>query len=157
MIKLQVNNQLYNLDVDDEMPLLWVLRERLGLTGAKYGCGKGLCGCCTVLVDDQPLLSCQIPVSALSGKAIVTIEGLASAHALHPVQQAWLDENVPECGYCQPGQILTAVALLKKNSLPNDAAIDAAMSGVLCRCGTYQRIRKAIKRASAKQGDGHAT
>lgn len=149
MIKLDVNNQQYDVEADAAMPLLWVLREQLGLTGAKYGCGIGACGNCTVLVDGRAVLSCNAPVADFVGKKILTIEGLAGAHALHPVQQAWLDENVPECGYCQSGQILTAVALLQQHPDPDDQAIDAAMSPVLCRCGTYLRIRKAIKRAAA--------
>lgn len=148
MIKLDVNAQQYELEVDAATPLLWVLREQLGLTGTKYACGMGLCGNCTVLVDGQAVLSCVTPVINFTGKKIVTIEGLASAHALHPVQQAWLDENVPECGYCQSGQILTAVSLLRQHPDPDDNTIDTVMSKVLCRCGTYLRIRKAIKRAA---------
>jgi isoquinoline 1-oxidoreductase subunit alpha len=148
MIKLDVNTQQYELDVDSSTPLLWVLREQLGLTGAKYACGLGACGSCTVLIDGRAVLSCNTPVSSVIGKKIITIEGLASAEALHPVQQAWLDENVPECGYCQSGQILTAVSLLQQYPNPDDRTIDDVMSKVLCRCGTYLRIRKAIKRAA---------
>lgn len=129
------------------MPLLWALRDLLGLTGTKYSCGISVCGACTVLVEGKPVRSCVTPVSAVSGKAITTIEGLSPDRS-HPVQQAWLEEQVPQCGYCQSGQILSAVALLNTTPQPTDADIDSAMSGVLCRCGTYQRIRKAIKRAA---------
>lgn len=149
MIKLDVNAQQHEVNVDETTPLLWVLREQLGLTGAKYACGLGLCGSCTVLVEGRAVPSCNTPVSSFIGKKIVTIEGLAGVHALHPVQQAWLDENVPECGYCQSGQILTAVSLLQQHANPDDNTIDAVMSKVLCRCGTYLRIRKAIKRVAA--------
>ena len=152
MIELDVNAQLHALDVDANTPLLWVLREQLGLTGAKYACGMGLCGSCTVLVDGRAELSCNTPVSHFIGKKIITIEGLGNAQSLHPVQQAWLDENVPECGYCQAGQILTAVAMLQQYPNPNDDTINSVMSKVLCRCGTYSRIRKAIKRAAARVG-----
>jgi isoquinoline 1-oxidoreductase alpha subunit len=144
---LQINDQTYTVDADDAMPLLWVLRDLLGLTGTKFSCGMGLCGSCTVLVDDEPVRSCATPVSAVTGKAITTIEGL-STDTSHPVQVAWLDEKVSQCGYCQPGQIMNAVALLKKKPKPSDADIDAAMGDVLCRCGSYQRIRAAIHRAA---------
>ncbi len=144
---LTVNDQTYSVDADGAMPLLWVLRDLLGLTGTKFSCGMGLCGSCTVLVDDEPVRSCATPVSAVAGKSILTIEGL-SVDASHPVQKAWLEEKVTQCGYCQPGQILNAVALIKKNPNPSDADIDAAMGDVLCRCGTYQRIRAAIHRAA---------
>jgi isoquinoline 1-oxidoreductase alpha subunit len=144
---LQINDQNYSVEADESMPLLWVLRDLLGLTGTKFSCGMGLCGSCTVLVDDEPLRSCITPVSSAVGKSIFTIEGL-SVDATHPVQIAWLDEKVSQCGYCQPGQILNAVALLKKNPNPSDADIDTAMGDVLCRCGTYQRIRTAIHRAA---------
>ncbi len=147
MIKLQVNGQEHRVEADPAMPLLWVLRDLLGLTGTKYGCGISQCGACTVLVDGKPLRSCTTPVSAVSGKLITTIEGL-SADRSHPVQQAWIEEQVPQCGYCQSGQILAAVALLERKPQPSDADIDAAMSGVLCRCGTYPRIRRAIRRAA---------
>jgi len=147
MIKLQVNGQEHRVEADPAMPLLWVLRDLLGLTGTKYGCGISQCGACTVLVDGKPLRSCTTPVSAVSGKLITTIEGL-SADRSHPVQQAWIEEQVPQCGYCQSGQILSAVALLERKPQPSDADIDAAMSGVLCRCGTYPRIRRAIRRAA---------
>jgi len=144
---LMVNGQTYTVDADESMPLLWVLRDLLGLTGTKFSCGMGLCGSCTVLVDDEPVRSCSTSVSAVTGKSILTIEGL-SEDASHPVQKAWLDERVTQCGYCQPGQIMNAVALIKKVPNPSDADIDAAMGDVLCRCGTYQRVRSAIHRAA---------
>lgn len=146
-IELQINNQSYSLEADNQMPLLWALRDLLGLTGTKYSCGAGLCGTCTVLVDGEPTRSCITPLSAVTGKAITTIEGL-SEDGSHPLQEAWLEERVTQCGYCQPGQIMNAVALLEKNPNPNDADIDEAMTDVLCRCGTYQRVRKAIHRAA---------
>ena len=148
MITLQINGKQHQLEADPAMPLLWALRDLLGLTGTKYSCGISLCGACTVLVEGKPVRSCVTPVSAVSGKTITTIEGL-SADRSHPVQQAWIEEQVPQCGYCQSGQIMAAVALLNSKSQPTDADIDAAMSGVLCRCGTYPRIRKAIKRAAS--------
>ena len=148
MITLQINGKQHQLEADPAMPLLWALRDLLGLTGTKYSCGIAVCGACTVLVEGKPVRSCVTPVSAVSGKAITTIEGL-SADRSHPVQQAWLEEQVPQCGYCQSGQIMSAVALLNSKPQPTDADIDAAMSGVLCRCGTYPRIRKAIKRAAS--------
>jgi isoquinoline 1-oxidoreductase alpha subunit len=144
---LQVNGQEHTVDADPETPLLWVLRDTLGLTGTKYSCGSGLCGACTVHLDGQATRSCVTPVSAAAGHAIVTIEGLSPEH-LHPVQKAWLEENVPQCGYCQPGQIMQAAALLAENPTPTDDDIDAAMSGNICRCGTYPRIRRAIHRAA---------
>ena len=146
-IALQINGQSYNLEADQQMPLLWALRDLLGLTGTKYSCGAGLCGTCTVLVDGEPTRSCVTPLSAVTGKAIITIEG-QSEDGNHPVQKAWLEEHVTQCGYCQPGQIMNAAALLEKNPHPSDDDIDAAMADVLCRCGTYQRIRKAIQRAA---------
>jgi len=148
MITLQINGKQHQLDADPAMPLLWALRDLLGLTGTKYSCGISVCGACTVLVEGKPVRSCVTPVSAVSGKTITTIEGLSTDRS-HPVQQAWLEEQVPQCGYCQSGQIMAAVALLNSKPQPTDADIDAAMSGVLCRCGTYQRIRKAIKRAAS--------
>ncbi|MDX1824486.1 MAG: (2Fe-2S)-binding protein [Thiohalomonadales bacterium] len=154
MITLQVNGTAHDIEADPAMPLLWALRDLLGLTGTKYSCGISVCGACTVLVEGKPVRSCVTPVSTVSGKAITTIEGLSPDRS-HPVQQAWLEEQVPQCGYCQSGQILSAVALLNNTPEPTDADIDTAMSGVLCRCGTYQRIRKAIKRAvviAAKEG-----
>lgn len=130
-------------------PLLWVLRETLGLTGSKFGCGQGLCGACTVHLDGAAVRACQISARETAGRTITTIEGLAG-ETLHPVQQAWIAESVPQCGYCQAGQIMSACALLRNNPKPDDAAIDAAMAGNLCRCGTYQRIRKAIQRAAGQ-------
>jgi len=147
MLELHINGQLKKLEVDQDMPLLWALRDLLQLTGSKFGCGAGLCGACTVHVDGEPMRSCSLPVKSLVGKKITTIEGM-SGEKLHAVQQAWLDENVPQCGYCQCGQIMSAVALLKKHPKPSDAQIDQFMSGNLCRCGTYTRIRSAIKRAA---------
>jgi len=146
-VELQVNDQTYSLEADEQMPLLWALRDLLHLTGTKYSCGAGLCGACTVLVDGEPTRSCVTPLSAVVGKAIITIEGL-SEDGNHPLQKAWLEEHVVQCGYCQPGQLLNAVALLEKNPNPGDADIDKAMTNVLCRCGTYQRIRAAIHRAA---------
>jgi isoquinoline 1-oxidoreductase alpha subunit len=142
---LQINGKTYSFEADKHMPLLWALRDLLGLTGTKFGCGAGLCGTCTVLVEGQPTRSCVTALSAVMDKHIMTIEGL-SENGDHPLQKAWLAERVTQCGYCQPGQIMNAVALLEKNHNPSDADIDAAMANVLCRCGTYQRIRKAIHR-----------
>jgi len=147
MIGLHVNGKVHRLELEADTPLLWALRDALGLTGAKYGCGIALCGACTVQVDGEPVRSCVTPVSAVAGKRITTIEGL-SAHGEHPVQKAWIALNVPQCGYCQSGQIMAAAALLAKTPKPTDADIDTAMSGLLCRCGTYPRIRAAIKRAA---------
>jgi len=144
---LQVNGQKYTIEAEAQMPLLWALRDLIGLTGTKFSCGMGLCGACTVLIDGEPTRSCVTPLSTLAGKTITTIEGL-SADGSHPLQKAWQDEHVSQCGYCQPGQIMNAAALLEKNPKPTDADIDAAMSGNLCRCGTYQRIRKAIHRVA---------
>lgn len=144
---LQVNGQSYPVDAEAQMPLLWVLRDLLGLTGTKFSCGMGLCGSCTVLIDGEPTRSCVTLVENAAGKTITTIEGL-SPDGTHPLQKAWLEEHVTQCGYCQPGQIMNAAALLQKNPHPSDADIDNAMSDVLCRCGTYQRIRKAIHRAA---------
>ena len=144
---LQINQKTYSVEADASMPLLWVLRDLLGLTGTKFSCGAGLCGSCTVLVDDEPTRSCVTPVSQVTGKSITTIEGLSEA-ATHPIQKAWIEERVSQCGYCQPGQIMNAVAVLKKTPKPSDAEINAAMGDVLCRCGTYQRIRSAIHRAA---------
>jgi isoquinoline 1-oxidoreductase subunit alpha len=144
---LQINGRQETVDADTEMPLLWVLRDLLNMTGTKYGCGMGLCGACTVHLDGTATRSCQTPVSAAAGKRIVTIEGLA-ANGLHPVQQAWIAEQVPQCGYCQPGQIMSAAALLAQQRHPSDDNIDEAMAGNLCRCATYFRIRKAIHRAA---------
>jgi len=152
-IKLAVNGREYTVDVAAETPLLWVLRERLGLTGTKYGCGIAQCGACTVLADGAAIRSCVTPVSSVVGKEITTIEGL-SADRSHPLQNAWIDEDVPQCGYCQSGQIMAAAALLARKNEPSDADIDTAMSGVLCRCGTYQRIRRAIHLAAAASAKG---
>jgi isoquinoline 1-oxidoreductase alpha subunit len=146
-ITMTVNGVEHTLDVDPDMPLLWVLRDLLGLTGAKYGCGEGICGACTVLLNGVATRSCITPVSAADRRDIVTIEGL-SEDGSHPLQRAWIEENVAECGYCQPGQILTALSLLNKNPHPTDEEIDQTLSGVLCRCGTYNRIRRAIHRAA---------
>jgi isoquinoline 1-oxidoreductase alpha subunit len=148
MIVFHVNGKERRVDVTPDTPLLWVLRETLALTGAKYGCGEGLCGACTVHIDGKPRRSCITPAGDVQGKKVVTIEGIPENH---PVKQAWLAEEVSQCGYCQPGQILSAVALLETKPKPTDADIDSAMSGNLCRCGTYQRIKKAI-RAAAKGG-----
>jgi aerobic-type carbon monoxide dehydrogenase small subunit (CoxS/CutS family) len=142
-----VNGQRQNVDVPPQMPLLWVLRDTLGLTGTKFGCGMGLCGACTVHIDGQALRSCSTPVSNAAGKTITTIEGL-SPTGTHAVQQAWLEVDVPQCGYCQSGQIMTAAALLSKTPRPTDAEIDSAMRGNICRCGTYQSIRAAIHLAA---------
>ena len=144
-IRLNVNGTDQTVDVPAGIPLLWVLRDFLGLTGTKYGCGMGLCGACTVHVDGRAVRSCTVSAETVEGP-ITTIEGL-SATGDHPVQEAWLAENVPQCGFCQPGQVMAAAALLAANPRPGEAAVDAAMSGVLCRCGTYQRIRRAIERA----------
>jgi isoquinoline 1-oxidoreductase alpha subunit len=150
-ITLSVNGQSQTVDVHPDTPLLWVLRDALGLTGTKYSCGQGLCGACTVHLDGEAVRSCRVPVSDVGDRQITTIEGLSSDGG-HPLQQAWTVENVVQCGYCQPGQIMTAAALLARNPSPTDADIDAAMSGVLCRCGTYQRIRRAIHRAAEQGG-----
>ncbi len=151
-INLVINGQSQKLAVDPKEKLLWVLREQLGLTGTKYGCGMAQCGACTVLVDGRATRSCVTPVSAVAGKRVVTIEGL-SPDGSHPLQQAWLTEDVPQCGYCQPGQIISAAALLTQNPHPNDRDIDTALHGNLCRCGTYPRIRRAVHLA-AKLGGG---
>jgi aerobic-type carbon monoxide dehydrogenase small subunit (CoxS/CutS family) len=150
-LTLTINGTARTVDVDPDTPLLWVLRDTLGLTGTKYSCGQGLCGSCTVLIDDEPARSCVTPVSLAAGRRVQTIEGL-SEHRDHPVQEAWLEGDVAQCGYCQPGQIMAAVALLRKHPHPTDAQIDQEMSGILCRCGTYQRIRRAIHDAAAKGG-----
>lgn len=144
---LNINGQDHLVDLPSDVPLLWALRDILNLTGTKYSCGIGTCGTCTVLVDGMPMRSCVMPAAGFEGKAITTIEGLDPDGA-HPVQRAWNDEDVPQCGYCQGGQVLAASALLARNPNPSDDDINAAMAGVLCRCGTYHRIRKAIKRAA---------
>jgi aerobic-type carbon monoxide dehydrogenase small subunit (CoxS/CutS family) len=148
MIRLVVNGRSQAVEAPSDTPLLWVIREDLGLTGTKFGCGMALCGACTVHVNGQPMRSCSTPVSFAAGKTVTTIEGI-SEKGLHPVQQAWIAEDVPQCGYCQCGQVMSAVALLAKNPSPTDADIDRAMAGNICRCGTYQRIRAAIHRAAA--------
>ena len=148
MAKLQVNGKSYSLDIEPEMPLLWALRNEIGLTGTKYGCGIAQCGACTVLVDGKAVRSCTMPVSAAEGKPITTIEGLEVDGRPHPVQEAWVSENVPQCGYCQSGQILSAVALLKQKPNPTDADISTISN--ICRCGTYVRVRRAIHRAAGK-------
>ncbi len=149
MITLHINGQTHELDVDPNTPLLWVIREQAGLTGTKFGCGIAQCGACTVHLNGQPVRSCVTPVQAAANQQITTIEGIGRGETgLHPVQQAWIDEQVPQCGYCQSGQIMAAVALLEDNPAPGDDDIDAAMSGNICRCGTYSRIRRGIKRAA---------
>ncbi len=152
-IRLSINGRSVEVDVDPETPLLWVLRDTLGLTGTKYGCGMALCGACTVHLDGEPARSCVTPVGAVGEQAITTIEGLSTDRS-HPVQKAWIALDVPQCGYCQSGQIMSAAALLAKNPKPTDADIDAAMAGNLCRCGTYQRIRAAIHLAAREAGSG---
>ena len=147
VINLSVNGKKQSVDVDPKTPVLWVLRDHLDLVGTKYGCGVAQCGACTILLGDVAVRSCQLPVSAVANKAVTTIEGL-SANGDHPLQQAWIEHDVPQCGYCQAGQIMSAAALLKKNANPSDADIDTAMNGNICRCGTYLRIKQAIKTAS---------
>jgi isoquinoline 1-oxidoreductase subunit alpha len=144
---IKVNGNLHTVDVDSGTPLLWVLRDVLGMTGTKYGCGIALCGACTVHIDGDPVRSCLLPVGSIGERAITTIEGIGSTHVGAGVQKAWLDLEVIQCGYCQSGQIMSAAALLAKTPHPDDADIDAAMAGNICRCGTYVRIREAIKRA----------
>lgn len=146
-MKITVNEKVHELDVEAEMPLLWALRDALDLTGTKYGCGVAYCGACTVLLDGQPVRSCMTPVAAAEGRQVTTIEGLSLGDTLHRVQQAWIDHQVPQCGYCQPGQIMAVVGLLKENPDPSDAQIDTAITNV-CRCGTYTRIRAAIHAAA---------
>lgn len=146
-IEFTLNGKALSLDVDPEMPLLWAIRDEAGLTGTKYGCGKALCGACCIHLNGNVIRSCVIPVSAAAGGDVTTIEGLA-ADGDHPVQVAWRELNVAQCGYCQPGQIMSAVALLERNPNPSDADIDAAMSGNICRCGTYTRIRQAIHKVA---------
>jgi isoquinoline 1-oxidoreductase subunit alpha len=147
MIGLSVNGEIHNVDVEDDTPLLWVLRDTIGLTGTKYGCGIAQCGACTVLIDGAPMRSCQVAVGRLGGRAVTTIEALAQNGTLHPVQQAWIDLDVPQCGYCQSGMMMAAVALLRRKPKPSDADIDAAITNI-CRCGTYQRVRAAIHAAA---------
>ncbi|HTO56210.1 MAG TPA: (2Fe-2S)-binding protein [Pseudomonadales bacterium] len=147
MVQFQLNGAPVSVDVEDDTPLLWVLRDSLKMTGTKFGCGMGLCGACTVHLAGVPIRACQTPLAIVDGKSVTTIEGIGVGGALHPVQEAWIEFNVPQCGYCQSGQIMAAVALLAHNAAPTDDDIEAAMSGNLCRCGTYNRIRKAIHRA----------
>ncbi|MFZ0279510.1 MAG: (2Fe-2S)-binding protein [Candidatus Sulfotelmatobacter sp.] len=155
-ISLKLNNRTVHLDVAPDVPLLWAIREAAGLTGTKYGCGIAQCGACTLLVDGEPTRSCVTPVSAVSGKSVTTIEGV-SGGAAHAVQSAWEKLDVVQCGYCQSGQIMSAIALLQQNRSPTDADIDEAMSGNICRCGTYMRIRAAIHEAARiKEGQNHA-
>jgi aerobic-type carbon monoxide dehydrogenase small subunit (CoxS/CutS family) len=151
MTTLTVNQKILDIEAAPDTPLLWVLRDHLGLTGTKFGCGAALCGACTVHVDGVATRSCVLPLRAVAGKSVTTIEGLAPNRS-HPLQRAWVELDVPQCGYCQSGQIMAAAALLRANSAPTDADIDAAMSGNLCRCGTYARIRSAIHRAAALAG-----
>jgi isoquinoline 1-oxidoreductase alpha subunit len=153
MVRLAINGQTYDVDVDPDTPLLWALRDALGLIGTKYGCGIAQCGACTVHIDGRPMRSCSLPVSAVDGRKITTIEGLGSDDALHAVQQAWLDLDVPQCGYCQSGMIMAVAALLRDNPSPSDAEIDTAITNI-CRCGTYQRIRAAIHALSGQRVSG---
>lgn len=155
MITLHINGRPRELDVDPATPLLWVIRERTGLTGTKFGCGIAQCGACTVHVNGKPVRSCVTPVSAAENQEVTTIEGIGRA-GLHAVQLAWIDEQVPQCGYCQSGQIMAAVALLAENPAPSDEDIDKAMRGIICRCGTYPRIRRGIKRAAEALAGGSA-
>ena len=147
-VSLTVNNRAVQLDVDPDTPLLWVLRDTLGLVGTQFGCGAGHCGACTVHLDGVPVRSCQTPLSAAAGKSVSTIESL-SRNNTHPLQKAWIAHDVPQCGYCQSGQLMSAAALLAENKNPSDADIDNAMAGNICRCGTYVRVRAAIKTAAA--------
>ena len=149
-MRLTVNDQVHEVDVEDDMPLLWVLRDELGITGVKYGCGIAQCGVCTVHMDGIAVRSCQVPAASAADATITTIEGLGTPDALDTVQEAWIEHQVAQCGYCQPGQIMQAAALLDRNRTPTDEDIDMVMSGNLCRCGTYPRIRTAIKAAAAK-------
>lgn len=144
----RVNGRPRTVDVPDDMPLLWVLRDVLGLTGTKYGCGAQLCGACTVWVDGEPVRSCGLPLPSIDGREVTTIEGLADGERLHPVQRAFVECQVPQCGYCQSGQVMSAAALLRKHPKPTPEQVDRAMNGHICRCGTYGRIRKAIERAA---------
>ncbi len=154
MITLHINGQAHELDVDPATPLLWAIREQTGLTGTKFGCGIAQCGACTVHLNGEPIRACVTPVQVAAGQQITTIEGIGRGETgLHAVQQAWIDEQVPQCGYCQSGQIMAAVALLDANPAPTDADIDTAMRGNICRCGTYPRIRRGIKRAALALAD----
>ena len=154
MISLSINGKSYEIEVDPETPILWVIRDIIGLTGTKFGCGIAQCGACTVHLDGVAIRSCVIPISAVGDKKITTIEGITSSDGeLHPVQAAWISEQVPQCGYCQSGQIMSATALLSRNSSPTDNDIDQAMSGNICRCGAYGRIRKGIKKAALEMSE----
>lgn len=155
MAKLNVNGKPQNVDVPDDMPLLWILRDVLGMTGTKFGCGKGLCGACTIQIDGKPTRSCITPASAATGKQITTIEAIGATPAGRKIQLAWLALDVPQCGYCQSGQIMSASALLASNPKPTDSDIDEAMAGNICRCGTYPRIRAAIKQVAGVAAKGH--
>ena len=154
MTRIQVNGQSKDVNVPDNMPLLWVLRDELGMTGTKFGCGMALCGACTVHMDGQPIRACVTPVSAVAGRAISTIEGIEDDPVGQAVQQAWVENNVAQCGYCQAGQIMSAVGLLKSTPIPTEEQIDNAMSGNICRCGTYPRIRAAIQQAASHLAPG---
>jgi isoquinoline 1-oxidoreductase alpha subunit len=145
--KININGQTHSVEAEPEMPMLWVLRDLVGLTGAKYGCGIGSCGACSILVDGQDTRSCQTPIGDIGSKKVTTIEGLGQGH-LHPLQKAWVDHDVPQCGYCQTGQIMSAAALLSQHPHPTDAQIDEALGSHICRCGTYTRIKEAIKIAA---------
>ena len=151
MVNIKINGKDYSVDVSPEMPILWVLRDVLGLTGAKYGCGLGVCGSCTVLLNDKAIRSCITPISPVKDQNVISIEGVADEHPT--IQKAWEELNVPQCGFCQPGQVVSALALLKENSNPSDKDIDTAMSGNICRCGTYVRIRKAIHLAASMEDE----
>lgn len=155
-VKFTLNGKSQTVDVVPQMPLLWVLRDALGMTGTKFGCGMQLCGACTVHINGQPTRSCGMPISSVAGKNVTTIEGLSADGASHPVQRAWIEADVPQCGYCQSGQIMTAAALIGKTSNPTEADIDEAMRGNLCRCGTYQSIRRAVKLAAQYKAQGGA-
>ncbi|PLC50913.1 (2Fe-2S)-binding protein [Pollutimonas subterranea] len=154
MTSIQVNGQARDVNVPEDMPLLWVLRDELGMTGTKFGCGMALCGACTVHMDGQPIRACVTPISAVAGHTISTIEGIESDHVGQAVQQAWVENNVAQCGYCQAGQIMSAVSLLKTTPSPTEEQIDDAMSGNICRCGTYPRIRAAIQQAASHLAPG---
>ncbi|NUT15633.1 MAG: (2Fe-2S)-binding protein [Cupriavidus sp.] len=154
MTRFQVNGQPRDVDVADEMPLLWALRDQLGMTGTKFGCGMALCGACTVHVDGTAIRACVTPVSAVAGRSVATIEGMEGDRVGQAVQHAWIQHNVAQCGYCQAGQIMTAVSLLKTTPAPTDRQIDEAMSGNICRCGTYPRIRAAIRQAASRLAQG---
>ena len=153
MITFSLNGEIVRLDVEPDTPVLWAIRDEIGLTGTKFGCGIGQCGACTVQLDGTPVRSCQLPVTALEGRSVTTVEGL-SPDGAHPLQRAWVEFSVPQCGYCQSGQLMSAAALLAQKPDPTDDDIDAAMSGNICRCGTYNRIRAAIHRAAELQREG---